>query len=78
MTFNYKPICYWQEQESSPETINRFQVFFFPFPPDPNAQLPDFFNFCAITGPCGTDSGLEDVCVQPVRWGRSAAASSYG
>lgn len=25
-----------------------------------------FFNFCAIIGPCGTDSGLEDVYVKAV------------
>ena len=33
---------------------------------DPNTQLPGFFYFCAIIGPCGTDSGLEDVDVKPV------------
>jgi len=32
---------------------------------DPNTQLPVFLNFCAITGPCGADSGLEDVYVKP-------------
>lgn len=25
-----------------------------------------FFNFCAIIGPCGTDSGLEDIYLNPV------------